>query len=359
MIFLLLSLILISYPVSALSLSGIVNSVSKAAGSVVNTVVKTVGTVISAVTSVISKPAANKATTTTNNVINSVNKATGSTTTPIIKTNTNEGYTGADEIKVNPYKEGEINYLPSDSLVPDKSSDTQGPNEGGYYPTTVIPLDPLEENIPGGDMLYYDVDITDINLECPSCPIVDGLKVFIPGFRYVVVLTIHNDGNVPASNVTMKVKVTEPTHSYEYNFLENKLSVNYQNELIPFITREPISVNDLTTYLGKEKTFNIAVEVILDNDKAVISPTTSTYIEFQKVCKWVGLTYPCMVEKVKHVKECCNTLCQICSEEPGCLNLDKCKTQLIDTPIQNTFKKSFEINMITPYLASQSGLGLI
>lgn len=272
--------------------------------------------------------------------------------------------------------------IPKDSGNSGSTSSTTSSSSGTTYKSYSITSVLENFQVQTGEALFYDVDISDIKLFCPSCRFIDNSIVETAGFPYVVEIDLIQKGTVESSGVELEVMVETPTNTYKYTQIENPLSLSTGNHRIIYIT--PDIGRDLfgkiqNEYIGSSvnEVFEIKVTAKINKDNAYKFPVTSQLTKRNQKCSYSGSQVSCTTWLEYYLQQQCpqktflgnieNKICekllgttktgddvQTIADVGNCLDVTKCIVP--DSKEENELTKTFQKSKITPELQGSGNI---
>ncbi|MFW9872652.1 MAG: hypothetical protein ACFFG0_06075 [Candidatus Thorarchaeota archaeon] len=211
------------------------------------------------------------------------------------------------------------------------------------------------------EMLWYNVDLVDVQIKCPSCPFIDGKKRFIPGHEYEIAFKLVNQGNALAEGVRLFIETETPSQDIEYSYNNKPISLLPGSYTLKKI-HPKIPLDENTIYKGQgEAEFDFKVKAYITNDKGVVQPARQILEKkIRSGCKEYKEddfgNKVCIRGKYKTKlieMQCCGDYCT-----EGTLNVrhSECLNSIPDNYQDNRVSKTFYLQKLTPILASKVGL---
>lgn len=262
---------------------------------------------------------------------------------------------GNDDISIlgyRPFKPSSDSYdltSPNDfSNLDEGSSKNIVADDGELASMTYVSKRQLQ--ISGGEALWYDVDLLDVSIRCPSCVNVNGVTVYTAGFDYIIDISLQNGGNVPAAGVQLEIVVETEDQIKHYNFNANALKLGsgeYKLEglIFPKFGISGSSIKEQYIFSGKNsRTFDLIVGAKLYNSNGVTEPRLQLNEKVERVCFGEGKNRQCQVKTSYYEKE-------LCPDGEDYDGIYSCNID--DDPDQNQIFETFELQRLTTDLNSQ------
>lgn len=234
-----------------------------------------------------------------------------------------------------------------DSIKPDITPTTNS--------LSVVKYVPEVKEVVAGEAIWYDVDVVDVWISCPSCPVIDGKEVMTAGFNYILFASLSVDGNTGVASQPLSVEWVLPDGTT--NTVESIVSLSPGISLVSLGTTPKIPINSFTSRMsGSESAYfttKLSVRLLGDTHKVVQSKEFS-YVETQRICEWSGLSRSCYNTASTTVKYCCPNDNICCNNDVSCLDLSKCS--IPDADVENSRSRTFELSKLTATLAADANL---
>jgi len=217
-------------------------------------------------------------------------------------------------------------------------------------------VDTYDEVIGETEALFYDVDVTNIDLRCPACVVIDGKRTFTAGFDYLVDISLINTGNTPSQDVQMEITVETLDKVEHYNFNAQALILSPGEYILEGIRFDKFGVEfnrvkDLYVYKGSgDQKFPLTVTVQLSQSNGVSSPFIKQIKKVKRTCTGTGEDFSCKTDETFETIE----LCPDGTSYAGTYGCD-----LKDPADQDQLQKMFLLQKLTADLNSKANVGVL
>lgn len=163
------------------------------------------------------------------------------------------------------------------------------------------------------EALWYDVDVVDSSLRCPSClTSTSGEKLYTAGFDYLFDLILVNGGNTVAEGVQLEITIRTLDQVVHYNFNSNALNMLPGQYTIDGLIFPRFGIDEYgrikNEYLHtglSSKTFDIEFIAKLSRSNGVSEPRVQLVDKIKRNCGWYGGDFECYERSEKEIREFC------------------------------------------------------